>query len=49
MKDGKFRNPLRETFPAGTPLRREEMEKFERRRGEVVAWLQGDPPSGSAP
>ena len=49
LKDGKFRNPLRETFPAGTPLRREEMEKFERRRGEVLAWLQGDPPSGSAP
>lgn len=49
VKDGKFRNPLRETFPAGTPLRREEMEKFERRKGEILAWLQGDSPSGSAP
>jgi murein DD-endopeptidase MepM/ murein hydrolase activator NlpD len=49
VKDGKFRNPLRETFPAGTPLRKEEMEKFERRKGEILAWLQGDPPAASAP
>jgi murein DD-endopeptidase MepM/ murein hydrolase activator NlpD len=49
VKDGKFRNPLREAFPAGTPLRSEEMEKFERRKGEILARLQGEPPSGSAP
>jgi murein DD-endopeptidase MepM/ murein hydrolase activator NlpD len=45
-KDGKFRNPLRETFPAGTPLRKEEMEKFQKRRSEILAWLQGDFPAG---
>ncbi len=34
-KDGKFRNPLRETFPAGTPLRKEEIENFGRRRSLI--------------
>jgi murein DD-endopeptidase MepM/ murein hydrolase activator NlpD len=41
-KDGKYRNPLKETFPAGVPLRKEEMEKFEKRMREIVLWLQGD-------
>ena len=42
MKDGKFRNPLREVFAAGVPLRQEEMEPFQKRREEVLKWLQGD-------
>jgi murein DD-endopeptidase MepM/ murein hydrolase activator NlpD len=41
-KDGKFRNPLKETFPAGVPLRKEEVEKFEKSKSEILAWLQGD-------
>lgn len=44
-KDGRMRNPLKESFPAGIPIRREEMERFRKRRDEVVAWLQGDTPS----
>jgi murein DD-endopeptidase MepM/ murein hydrolase activator NlpD len=41
-KDGRMRNPLKETFPAGIPIRKEEIERFQKRRDEVVAWLQGD-------
>ncbi len=33
VKDGKFRNPLKETFPTGVPLRREEMESFQKEEG----------------
>ena len=44
-KDGKFRNPFKETFPAGVPLRREEMGRFEKRKSEILPWLQGSTPS----
>ena len=44
-KGGRIRNPLKESFPAGTPIRREEMENFLKRRDEIVVWLQGDTPS----
>jgi murein DD-endopeptidase MepM/ murein hydrolase activator NlpD len=44
-KDGIVRNPLKVSFPAGTPIRKEEMENFRKRRDEIVAWLQGDTPS----
>ncbi len=47
MKDGKFRNPLKEVFPAGVPLRSEEMAPFQKRREEVLRWLQGDLPAKS--
>jgi murein DD-endopeptidase MepM/ murein hydrolase activator NlpD len=40
-KDGKFRNPLRETFPVGLPIGKGEMETFRQRRDAIVAWLQG--------
>ena len=43
-KGGQLRNPLKESFPAGLPIKREEMEKFQKRRDEMVAWLQGDTP-----
>ncbi|MEW6374689.1 MAG: peptidoglycan DD-metalloendopeptidase family protein [Thermodesulfobacteriota bacterium] len=43
-KDGRFRNPLKESFPAGIPIGRGEMEPFQKRRDEVVGWLQGDTP-----
>ncbi len=45
VKGGQFRNPLRESFPAGLPIRREELERFQKRRDEMIAGLQGDTPS----
>ena len=48
-KDGKFRNPLRETFPVGIPLRKEEMENFKTRRDEILARLHGDSPGARNP
>ena len=41
-KDGRFRNPLRESFPAGNPIEKGRMDAFEKRRDEMIAWLQGD-------
>jgi murein DD-endopeptidase MepM/ murein hydrolase activator NlpD len=41
-KNGRMRNPLKERFPVGTPIIKEEMENFQKRRDEVVARLQGD-------
>ncbi len=41
-KDGKYRDPLKETFRAGVPLRKEEREKFEKRKNEILVWLKGD-------
>jgi murein DD-endopeptidase MepM/ murein hydrolase activator NlpD len=43
-KDGRFRNPLKEVFPAGYPLSKEKMEKFRKIRDEVLAWLANDVP-----
>jgi murein DD-endopeptidase MepM/ murein hydrolase activator NlpD len=40
-KDGKFRNPLRATFPVGPPIAKGEMETFRQRRDAMLAWLQG--------
>ena len=42
-KNGKYRNPLKETFPAGVPLRKEERANFEKRKADVLVWLQGGP------
>jgi murein DD-endopeptidase MepM/ murein hydrolase activator NlpD len=39
-KDGKFRNPLREAFPAGPPIGKGEMETFCQRRDAMLVWLQ---------
>ncbi len=44
LKDGQFRNPLKETFIPGAPIREKEMGMFGRKREEVLAWLQGDSP-----
>ncbi|MGQ9646247.1 MAG: peptidoglycan DD-metalloendopeptidase family protein [Thermodesulfobacteriota bacterium] len=41
-KDGRFRNPLKESFPSGLPIAREIKEAFEKRRDEVMAWFEGD-------
>jgi murein DD-endopeptidase MepM/ murein hydrolase activator NlpD len=43
-RGGQFRNPLKESFPAGFPIKKEEMEKFQKRRDEIMTWLQGDKP-----
>jgi murein DD-endopeptidase MepM/ murein hydrolase activator NlpD len=41
-KDHQFRNPLRETFPSGLPIEKGEMETFEKKREEMLIWLQGE-------
>ena len=41
-KSGRFRNPLEEIFPAGTPIRKEDIEDFYRRKDEIVNWLNKD-------
>jgi len=43
-KDGRFRNPLKETFQGGNPIRKEEMATFEERRDQMMAWLRGEDP-----
>ena len=42
LKDGQFRNPLKETFIPGVPIEKKEMEAFRQRREEMTVWLQGD-------
>jgi hypothetical protein len=44
LKDGRFRNPLRETFIPGTSIGKKEMTMFEKKRDEILIWLQGDSP-----
>ena len=43
-KDGRFKNPLKETFLEGSPVRKEEMDRFMRRRDDVMALLEGETP-----
>jgi len=43
-KDGRFRNPLKESFPSGLPIGKGEAEPFQKRRDGVVGWLQGEDP-----
>ena len=43
-KDGQFRNPLKEVFPAGYPIEKGEMEAFRQTRDEMAVWLQEDSP-----
>jgi murein DD-endopeptidase MepM/ murein hydrolase activator NlpD len=43
-KDSRFRNPLKESFPAGIPIGKAEMETFQKRRDEMLGRLQGDTP-----
>jgi murein DD-endopeptidase MepM/ murein hydrolase activator NlpD len=43
-KDGRFRNPLKETFPTGLPIGKKEMETFQKRKDEMIVWLQGEAP-----
>ena len=41
-KDGKFRNPLRESSPAGAPIAKKEWEMFQRVRDDMANRLEGD-------
>ena len=41
-KDSQFRNPLKETFLPGEPIEKKEMEMFEKKREEMLGWLQGE-------
>jgi murein DD-endopeptidase MepM/ murein hydrolase activator NlpD len=43
-KDGRFRNPLRESFPSGLPIGDAERRAFEERTDRVMAWLEGETP-----
>jgi murein DD-endopeptidase MepM/ murein hydrolase activator NlpD len=43
-KDGRYRNPLKETFPSGLPVEKGEVETFHQTRDGMLAWLQGDSP-----
>ncbi len=42
LKDGQFRNPLKEKFIPGVPLEKRELEAFRQRSEEMTARLQGD-------
>lgn len=43
-KDGKFVNPLKVNFPSGFPVEKGKMEAFQKRKDEMLAWLQGNGP-----
>jgi murein DD-endopeptidase MepM/ murein hydrolase activator NlpD len=43
-KDGRFRNPLKESFPSGLPIGKGERGAFEKRRDGIMAWLEGEAP-----
>jgi murein DD-endopeptidase MepM/ murein hydrolase activator NlpD len=43
-RNGQFRNPLKETFPAGVPLEKSELEMYHKQKEEMLARLQGDVP-----
>jgi murein DD-endopeptidase MepM/ murein hydrolase activator NlpD len=43
-KDGQFRNPLKETFIPGAPIDKGEIAMFEKRKDEILAWLDGESP-----
>jgi hypothetical protein len=44
LKDGQFRNPLKETFIPGVPIEKKEMEMFGKVKDEMLAWLEGESP-----
>ncbi len=44
VKDGRFRNPLNETFPAGLPLPIGEKQGFQKERDQIMRWLETDHP-----
>jgi len=41
-KEGQLKNPLKVSFAAGVPIGKAEREAFQKRRDEMIAWLQGN-------
>jgi len=48
-KDGRLRNPLKESFPSGLPIGKGERDAFEKRRDGVMVWLEGEAPFQQMP
>ncbi len=46
-KNGRFINPLKESFPSGFPIEKGKMEAFQKRKDEMVARLQDGRPDQS--
>lgn len=46
-KNGRFINPLKESFPSGLPIEKGKMEAFQKRKDEMVARLQNGRPDQS--
>jgi hypothetical protein len=42
LKYGRFRNPLKETFPSGSPIEEGEMKEFHKKRDEMMTWMNED-------
>ena len=42
VKDGRVRNPLKETFIPGAPIEKREMEIFGKERDKMLVWLEGE-------
>lgn len=38
-KNGRVRNPLKETFPGGSRVREKDLGAFQKRKNEILAWL----------
>ena len=44
LKDGVYKNPLKETFPEGFPIGKGELERFQKRRDEMISYFHGETP-----
>ena len=44
LKDGVYKNPLKETFPEGFPIGKGELERFQKRRNEIISYFHGETP-----
>ena len=44
IKDGHHKNPIKESFPAGQPIGTGAFDRFQKRRDEMIARLNGDTP-----
>jgi murein DD-endopeptidase MepM/ murein hydrolase activator NlpD len=44
-KNGRYRNPMKESFPSGSPVRKEDREEFDKKKHELLIWLADDAPN----
>ncbi len=44
-KGGLYRNPLKELFPSGSLIRKEDIEEFHKKKHELLPWLADDAPN----